>query len=127
MRLADLKEPDFRRYFETRLAENRFRKSGIGYMALCPFHADKNPSLSISTERGCWKCHAGSCGHGGVLEFERKFSSCDTETAMARIAEIVGQPQLSLGQHPDEIYQYVDANGRDYFQVVRYPGKRFTQ
>jgi DNA primase len=80
----------------------------------CPFHPDKNPSLSVNTEKGCWKCHAG-CGEGGVLEFERKFSSCDTETAMARIAEIVGHPQLSLGQQPEAIYQYVDANGRDYF------------
>jgi AAA domain/CHC2 zinc finger len=126
MRLADLQEADFRRYFESRLAGNGFRKSGTGYMALCPFHADKNPSLSISTERGCWKCHTG-CGQGGVVEFERKFSGCDAQTAMSRIGEIVGQPQLNLGQQPEAIYQYVDADGRDYFQVVRYSGKRFAQ
>ena len=126
MKLSELSEAQFRRYFETRLAENRFRRGGSGYTALCPFHDDKTPSLSVSTEKGAWKCHAG-CGAGGVLEFEAKFSSCDKETALTRIAEIVGETHLNLGQQPEAVYPYTDAFGKLLFQVVRYPGKRFTQ
>lgn len=126
MKLNELTEPQFRKYFETRLTENRMRKSGAGYMAQCPFHQDKTASLSINTSAGVWKCHAG-CGSGGLLDFERKFSSCDTETAMSRIADLVGAQQLNLGQRPEQIYSYTDTFGKELFQVVRYPGKRFTQ
>lgn len=31
--------------------------------ALCPFHKDKNPSLSINTRKGLWYCFG--CGKGG--------------------------------------------------------------
>jgi hypothetical protein len=95
-------------------------------MALCCFHDDKSPSLSVNTDKGVWKCHACNIG-GGLLDFEKKFSSCDTDTAMARIAEIVGAQQLNLGQRPEQIYSYTDIFGKELFQVVRYPGKRFTQ
>jgi len=126
MRLSELSEGQFRRYFEIRLAENRMRKSGLGYMAKCCFHPDKTPSLSINTEKGVWKCHAG-CGDGGLIEFEMKFSSCDKETALARIAEVIGEQHLNLGQQPEAIYPYTDGFGKLLFQVVRYPGKRFMQ
>jgi 5S rRNA maturation endonuclease (ribonuclease M5) len=102
------------------------RRSGSGYMAKCCFHDDKAPSLSISTEKGAWKCHAG-CGQGGVLEFEMLFSSCDKDAALSRIAEIVGEQHLNFGQQPEAIYPYTDAFGKLLFQVVRYPGKRFAQ
>ena len=39
----------------------KYRKSGDGWMACCPAHADKNPSLSISEKHGrlLWHCFAG--------------------------------------------------------------------
>jgi AAA domain/CHC2 zinc finger len=126
MKLAELTESQFRRYFEIRLAEHRFRKSGSGYMALCCFHQEKTPSLSISISKGAFKCHG--CGaSGGLLDFEQKFSSCDKDTALTRIAEIVGESHLNFGQQPEAIYPYTDAFGKLLFQVVRYPGKRFSQ
>lgn len=127
MKIGDLVESEFRKYFEARLSSNRLRKSGSGYVALCCFHNERNPSLSISTEKGAWKCHAG-CGEGGVLAFEMKFSSVDEQTAVANISELIGSPQLGIStRKPEAIYKYVDANGRDYFEVVRYPGKQFQQ
>jgi len=126
VKLAELSESQYRKYFETRLAEHRMRRSGSGYTAKCCFHEDNNPSLSINTEKGVWKCHSG-CGAGGVLEFEMKFSSCDKYAALTRIAEIVGEQHLNLGQQPEAIYPYTDAFGKLLFQVVRYPGKRFAQ
>ena len=64
-------------------------------MALCCFHAERNPSLSISIDKGDCKCHAG-CGAGGMMDFEKKFSGCDDHTAIAHIAEIVGSSQLMI-------------------------------
>ena len=32
-------------------------------MVRCPFHGDRNPSLSLNLSKGLWKCH--SCGKGG--------------------------------------------------------------
>lgn len=124
--LSQLSESEYRRYYETRLSQNRFRKARLGYMALCPFHQDKTPSLSVNTEKGVWNCFAG-CGSGGVLDFEVMFSKCDKEAAIAHISDIVGLKQLQLAQRPEAIYTYTDTFGKELFQVVRNAGKRFTQ
>lgn len=126
VKLAELTEPEYRKFFEVRLSQHRFRKARLGYMALCCFHEDKTPSLSVNTEKGVWYCHAG-CGNGGLLDFEMKFSGCDKETAIAHIAELIGLKQLQLGQRPEAIYSYTDTFGKELFQVVRNQGKRFLQ
>lgn len=41
------------------------KKSGRGYVALCPFHDDHHPSLQIHPQKGIFKCF--SCGTGGDL------------------------------------------------------------
>ena len=35
-------------------------------MVRCPFHGDRNPSLSLNLSKGLWKCH--SCGKAGMRE-----------------------------------------------------------
>lgn len=50
------------------------KKAGVNYKGLCPFHADKDPSLVVSPVKGLYKCF--SCGHGGnavkfVMEHEQ--------------------------------------------------------
>lgn len=50
------------------------KKTGVNYKGLCPFHADKDPSLVVSPAKGLYKCF--SCGHGGnavrfVMEHEQ--------------------------------------------------------
>lgn len=124
--LGDLTPGEYKKYFEARLQGRKLRKSGSGYITLCVFHDDHNPSLSISFERGVFNCH--SCQvKGGVLEFEMQFSKCDKQTATQRIAEITGNAQLFIGEGPEAVYPYTDIFGKLLFQVVRYPGKRFTQ
>ena len=41
------------------------KRSGRGYVALCPFHDDHNPSMHINPDKGIFKCF--SCGTGGDL------------------------------------------------------------
>jgi DNA primase catalytic core len=50
-----------------RLAEARgikLRRSGKELIGLCPFHDDRNPSLSIDPVKNVWDCK-GACGEGG--------------------------------------------------------------
>ena len=35
------------------------------YVALCPFHEDRNPSFSFNAENGLFCCHSGNCGVSG--------------------------------------------------------------
>lgn len=122
----NLSRDEITRYFEARIQGHHF--TGKVSMAVrCVFHDDSIPSLSLNLEKGVWNCHAG-CGKGGVLDFEKKFSGCDTETAWANIADLTGAKQQYIsGQKPEATYQYFDAAGKLAFEKLRYPGKRFSQ
>ncbi len=43
----------------------QLKRAGSSYKGLCPFHGDKDPSLSVSQEKGLWKCFG--CGLGGNI------------------------------------------------------------
>ncbi len=50
-----------------RLAEARgikLRRQGADLVGLCPFHADRTPSLVITPGKNLWNC-LGACGEGG--------------------------------------------------------------
>lgn len=133
MRIKELRADQFKKYFEARLQGKKFARSGsaASYMALCCFHDDRSKSLSVNIDKGVWKCHAGtSCGSGGIIEFEKKFSgTMDDQAAISNIAELIGEPQIKMGggQRYETIYPYTDESGILLFQVVRYPGKKFVQ
>ena len=40
------------------------KRHGTNYVGLCPFHQDRNPSLSVSATKGIFKCF--SCGESGT-------------------------------------------------------------
>ena len=49
------------------------RKGANGAVALCPFHDDRNPSLSIDGSRQIYKCFA--CGEGGdIFRFVQEYN-----------------------------------------------------
>ena len=53
---------------------------------LCPFHADKNPSLIITPAKGLFNCPA--CGTGGsVIDFAMKFHDIDLKEAIKQLQE----------------------------------------
>lgn len=115
-------------YLEARLSGQRLAADGRDSSVRCPFHQDRTASLSVNVEKGVWKCHAG-CGQGGFVEFEKKFSGCDDETAWANIAEIIGaeQPRIFNASKPEAVYSYRDEDGQLLFEKLRHPGKRFSQ
>ncbi|MGP1485413.1 MAG: DNA primase [Campylobacter sp.] len=50
------------------------RKSGSNFVCVCPFHDDKNPSMSVSPSRGffhCFSCKAGGDAIKFVMDYEK--------------------------------------------------------
>ena len=77
-------------------------KKGRGYVAICPFHDDKNPSLSISKERQIFKCFV--CGTGGnAISFVQKHLGISYQDAVRKVAEIVGFNDERLEKERDQI------------------------
>lgn len=64
-------------------------KKGRSYVALCPFHDDKHPSLYISKEKQIYKCF--SCGEGGnAITFIQHYEKIGFEEAARKLADLVG-------------------------------------
>ena len=61
-------------------------KKGRDYKACCPFHQEKTPSFSVSSEKQFYHCFG--CGEGGgALNFIKKFDNLDFIDAVERLAE----------------------------------------
>lgn len=64
-------------------------KKGANYVAICPFHQDTNPSLSISPSRGIYKCFV--CGNAGnAIIFVMRYLHISYREAILKVAEING-------------------------------------
>jgi putative DNA primase/helicase len=97
------------------------RVSAVRWMAKCPAHPDRNPSLSIAEgENGhiLLRCHAG-CTVEAILH-----------ALTLTVADICG-PQWSGGSKGEEFvaaYDYHDPSGKLVYQAVRYSSpKKFRQ
>lgn len=81
------------------------KKRGKNYVALCPFHPDKNPSLNISREKGLFHCFG--CGAGGnIYNFVMKIENVSFERAVEMVAKWakVEVPQLEYSEDKKKIY-----------------------
>lgn len=69
----------------------RLKKSGRNFMGLCPFHNDKSPSFSVSSEKQIYKCF--SCGEAGnVLTFVMKYKKLTFIEAAKYLADKANIP-----------------------------------
>jgi DNA primase len=65
------------------------KKSGPTYKSLCPFHAEKTPSFTVSPTRGTFKCFG--CGAGGsVFRFVMQYESLTFPEAVRKLGEKCG-------------------------------------
>ncbi|MDX1918315.1 MAG: DNA primase [Candidatus Caenarcaniphilales bacterium] len=80
------------------------KKSGAGYIAVCPFHNDRSPSLNISPTKGIYKCFA--CGASGdFLKFlteYKKQSFSEVVHDLARELDIEIMASSSRENSPEE-------------------------
>ena len=63
-------------------------KQGKNYKAVCPFHDDTNPSLTVSPEKQYFKCFV--CGTGGnAIGFIQKYEHVSFGEALKKLADLV--------------------------------------
>ena len=79
-------------------------KKGKGYTALCPFHDDHDPSLSISQDKQIYKCFV--CGNGGnVFSFVSNYRKIPFPQAVAEVAAIIGKP-IDIDLTPKKVSRF---------------------
>ncbi len=106
------------------------KQNGKEALAVCPFHEDKKPSLSIDSTRGLYFCHG--CGKkGDPFHFYGKLHGLDTKTDYPKIlrgiAEDFGIVCEDRRSKLVKTYDYVNADGHLLFQTCRYEPKAFKQ
>lgn len=96
---------------------DRVKRGGGGFVARCPAHEDRNPSLSVSEGqdgRVLVRCHRG----------------CTVEAIVAAVglelADLFPR-DTSTDRRIVETYDYVDETGTNLFQAVRFAPKAFAQ
>ena len=67
------------------------QKKGKSYVALCPFHDDHSPSMSISPDKQIYKCFVCNAG-GNVFSFVQNYEKISFPEAVGRVASLVGYP-----------------------------------
>ncbi|HUG08952.1 MAG TPA: DNA primase [Acidimicrobiia bacterium] len=79
----------------------KVKKSGRSYMAICPFHEEKTPSMSVDRARGLYHCFG--CGVGGdVFKFVQETGGVDFGEALDMLATKAG---ITLIRDPTEARQ----------------------
>lgn len=97
------------------------KRSGQGLVALCPFHADSKPSMTVNDKLGLWRCWP--CNRGGdAISFVMEYKKVDFIEAMKECAGILG---LSV----DELNREKKKNPRVElaFRVLNYATKLYVK
>lgn len=64
----------------------KLKRTGRNYSGLCPFHSEKTPSFSVSSEKQFYKCFG--CGEGGnVITFVMKTRNLPFQEAIKYLAD----------------------------------------
>ncbi|MGA0097691.1 MAG: DNA primase [Bacilli bacterium] len=90
-------------------------KKGRNFVALCPFHDDKNPSLSISPDKQIFKCFV--CGMGGsAITFVQNYEKISFPQAVKKVADWVGFDDPRLKSNDQTIQR--DEKLEPYFKCL---------
>ena len=106
---------------------NKIKKSGEGYLAQCPCHEDKEPSLAVSEGddgRVLLKCFAG-CRTEDIVK-ALGLSMADLFPPKEKSLK-QSKPQQSEARraYQSPTYVYTDEQGKTLFGVIRTPQKEF--
>lgn len=77
------------------------KKRGKSFLALCPFHADKTPSLHISQQKQVYHCFSCKAG-GNVFSFITNYEHVTFIDAVKKLAERAGITLTYESKSPDK-------------------------
>ena len=83
------------------------QKKGKGYVAVCPFHDDHDPSMQISKDKQTFHCFVCQTG-GDVFTFVQKYDKCSFEEAVRKVCDIIGFDDPRL--HKQVYQKKIDEN-----------------
>lgn len=63
------------------------KENGQGYLAKCPFHADKEPSLRVTPEKALFNCFGCDAG-GSVIDFVSRIENISPQEAITRLSSL---------------------------------------
>jgi DNA primase len=96
------------------------KKRGKSFLALCPFHQDKNPSLHVSQEKQVYHCFSCKAG-GNVFSFVQEYEKIGFIDAAQKLADRAGIKLSYSGKGYDtsnelsELYE-INRAAAGYFQ-----------
>lgn len=95
---------------------------------LCPYHSENTPSCFVNPKKKVFHCF-GCDAKGTLNQLVMHVRGIDKGAAWKFIAESGGQTVdfHEPDQHAEAIYNYHDAKGKLRKQVLRFPGKVFSQ
>jgi len=96
------------------------KKSGANFVCVCPFHDDKNPSMSVSPSRGIFHCF--SCKAGGdAIKFVMDYEKLSYPEAVEKIA---GLQNFTLnyvrGGEPAKENKHILENANAFYRSLIY-------
>lgn len=96
------------------------KKSGANFVCVCPFHDDKNPSMSVSPSRGIFHCF--SCKAGGdAIKFVMDYEKLSYPEAVEKIA---GLQNFTLnyvrGGEPAKENKHILENTNAFYRSLLY-------
>ncbi len=108
------------------------KRSGSGYMGLCPFHNEKSPSFSVSPGKQVYHCFG--CGESGnVVTFVMKYKNATFQEALKILADRAGiklpeaqysEESKKKNEQRDRLFAINKDAATYYFRLLRSPRGR---
>ncbi|MCU0706985.1 MAG: DNA primase [Pirellula sp.] len=98
------------------------RRQGRGFVARCPFHDDRRPSLQINPERQVWKCYVCDVG-GDVFSFIMQKEGVTFPEALRLLADRAG---IVIEERKGSRKEDVDAK-RNLYKVMQWAVAEYHQ
>lgn len=96
-------------------------QKGKNYFAICPFHDDHNPSMSISPEKQIYTCFV--CGaSGNVFNFVANYEKVSFVSAVKKVAQKAG---INLDINVKEDYKPQDTKYDKYYKMFDITNKYY--
>lgn len=101
------------------------RKKGNSYVALCPFHNDKNPSMHINPIMGIYKCFVCDAG-GDAIKFVMEYAKMTYPEAIRYLAQKyqIQLQETTASQTPEEVQ--IQTEKESLYNVNSFAAKYFT-